>query len=373
MFPELYFFITLIALAIAVYTDLKERMVYNKLTFTLAGIGIVLKAAESYIAQTPMPLFYALAGGIIAYTACYALYRLGVWAGGDVKLVTAIAILNPINYQLIATWIGVAQWPFLAQELPIFGVTLIIYSAFAVLPLGIIMAFSALIKHPQLLKKAIEAVQKKALQLLALGILASGANTIISKFALNDFLVLPIVVIVALLPGKIRVFAIAIAALAGIYLNANAMAQNAIYVTLPLMLGYGLWKLYSESKEKAFKEEIDTQNIEEGMIPENYIVEKNNRIEEVEKPSIKRVINNVMNNRLQIALADFKIEGNVISSPNMAGGLTEDEAKKIRESAKAGLAPEKIKVKKTMAFVPAILLAYILSQIIGDFLWAILA
>jgi len=367
-----YFLISLAGLLIATYTDLKERMVYNKLTYALVIIGFALKAIESYQLNSLEPIQQSAIAGLIAFIAAYFLWKTGVWAGGDVKLVTAIAILNPINYAILAKQISLIQWPFTTTTLPIFPIELIIYSAFAVLPLGIAMSIGTIFKHAKVRTIVAAALREKILTLIGTGILIAGATIILAQLKQEAILVLPILIIAAILPMKIKQAITILIGATGLYFSAEKFAFNFFTTFVPLILIYTLWKIYSESKEYAFKEEIETQKIEEGMIPDCYIVENNGKAELIEGPSIKKVIKNIMNNRMENLLADFKPQGKIISSPNRAGGLTAQEAEKLKAMAQKGAAPKKIFVRKTLAFVPAILIAYLTLQLTGDVLWNII-
>jgi len=364
-----FFSITVIGLLIATYTDLKERMVYNKLTYTLIGLGIGLKIIETIKTQSTEPILTAIAGGVIAFAVAYLLWRLGVWAGGDVKLVTAIAVINPINYAALAGMLSLTNWPFTTINLPIFSISIIIYSALAVFPLGLLMSLTAVTKHPRILEKTIETLKEKAKQIVGLGVLIAGTRIILGQLGVMDFFVLVVLVGMTFLPKKIRLWSTIAIALAGLALNIGDFVLNSVYVILPLLFLYGFWKLYSESKEFAFKQTIQTAKLEEGMIPDKYLVEKGSKVELVERPSIKRVIKNLMNNRIENSLEDFQIKGKIIASPSQAGGITGENVKLLKEKAEKGLAPKKIVVRKTMAFVPAILIAYLALQLTGDLLW----
>jgi Flp pilus assembly protein protease CpaA len=80
---------TVVVLALATFFDLRERRIPDVLTYaaTLLGIAYHLAAGNYsvvlYVAGT--------------FAVAYLLYRLGLWAGGDVKLFTAIAALNPYS------------------------------------------------------------------------------------------------------------------------------------------------------------------------------------------------------------------------------------------------------------------------------------
>ncbi len=365
----IYFFLSIIALLIATYTDLKERMVYNKLTYTLIGTGLGLKIIESIKAESTEPLLFAIAAGAIAFGAAYLLWKLGVWAGGDVKLVTALAIVNPINYGVLANAVQLTEWPFTTIDLPIFSFSIILYSALAVFPLGILMSFTALRKHPEVLGKAFEIMKDKSKNLLGLGVLIAGLKLGIEQLAVTEFLILPALIVVSFLPRKIRHLTVAGVGIAGLILNYETFIMNAAFVFFPLLIGYWLWKLYAETKEYAFKETIKISNLEEGMIPDNYMVQNMKKIELVEGPSIKRVIKNLMNNKIESSLEDFQVKGKIIGSPAQAGGFTDEDVAMLKEKAKQGLCPKEIKIRKTMAFVPAIFIAYIALQLTGDLLW----
>ncbi|MFH1391365.1 MAG: A24 family peptidase [Candidatus Diapherotrites archaeon] len=365
----LYFFLSIIALLIATYTDLKERMVYNKLTYTLIGAGLGLKIIESIKAESIEPLLFAIGAGAIAFGVSYLLWKLGVWAGGDVKLVTALAIVNPVNYAVLANAIQLTNWPFTTIELPIFSFSLILYSALAVFPLGILMSFTALRKHPEIIGKTFEIMKDKSKNLLGLGILIAGLKLSIEQLAVTEFLIFPALIIISALPRKIRYLFVISVGIVGLVLNYEIFIMDAAFVFFPLLIGYWFWKLYNETREYAFKETIKISDLEEGMISDVYMVQKKEKIELVEGPSIKRVIKNLMNNKIESSLEDFQIKGKIIGGPSQAGGFTEEDVAMLKEKAKKGLAPKEIKVRKTMAFVPAIFIAYIALQLTGDFLW----
>ena len=52
-FPIFFFIISVIALIIATFTDLKERIVSNKLTFSLIFGGLILQGIRSLLANDP--------------------------------------------------------------------------------------------------------------------------------------------------------------------------------------------------------------------------------------------------------------------------------------------------------------------------------
>jgi preflagellin peptidase FlaK len=71
------------------YTDLKQGLILDKITYPMIAAGLVLNLFE------PRFLEYFLLAGIV-FTAGYLLYFYGKVGGGDVKLFTAIALLLPV-------------------------------------------------------------------------------------------------------------------------------------------------------------------------------------------------------------------------------------------------------------------------------------
>ncbi len=79
--------IVLIASAISAYTDYKTGMVFDKITYPLIAIGVLLNLLEQQ--------WLGLALGIIVFVFGYAFYFGGKIGGGDVKLFTGIALVLP--------------------------------------------------------------------------------------------------------------------------------------------------------------------------------------------------------------------------------------------------------------------------------------
>ncbi len=82
--------IALLICAIASYTDLKERLIYDKLTYPSIALGFLFAVCDAVIGDFTG---IALAAAIFAFS--YALYFAGKIGGGDVKLFVALALLIP--------------------------------------------------------------------------------------------------------------------------------------------------------------------------------------------------------------------------------------------------------------------------------------
>ena len=76
---------------IAAYIDWKTGLIPNRLTYPAIGLGIVLLALQGSTA------LYGLGVAALVYAMGFLLYKQGQLGGGDVKLLTGIALLLPYN------------------------------------------------------------------------------------------------------------------------------------------------------------------------------------------------------------------------------------------------------------------------------------
>ena len=81
--------------AIASYTDLKNRIISNKITFSLIAIGFLGNGFLAIYFGTIISFFYMCVATLGMFIASYFLYKFKYWGGGDAKLITGIFICNP--------------------------------------------------------------------------------------------------------------------------------------------------------------------------------------------------------------------------------------------------------------------------------------
>ncbi len=85
--------VALVGSSIAVYTDMRWRIIPNKLNYPMIVFGV---AFYLLLGLSKMDLMLAVAGALgagICFAIGYALWLTGGWAGGDVKLFTALGAL----------------------------------------------------------------------------------------------------------------------------------------------------------------------------------------------------------------------------------------------------------------------------------------
>jgi len=96
----IYAAIGIVFFLIASYTDIKRREVPETLTIGLIGTGLFLHLLESLMKSDPGFIISSAYMAVLAFAFSYFLYRIGAWAGGDVKLFTGLGAILPYYGQL---------------------------------------------------------------------------------------------------------------------------------------------------------------------------------------------------------------------------------------------------------------------------------
>ncbi len=113
--------------AIAVYTDLRWRIIPNWLTYSLIGCGILVHLVWGGLNGDWWNAVSGALGAGFAFLLGYALWLTGGWAGGDVKLFTAYGALLPFyqppgTYQLLYPFFITVLFNSLILAVPVIAV-----------------------------------------------------------------------------------------------------------------------------------------------------------------------------------------------------------------------------------------------------------
>ncbi len=314
---------SLAALIIAARSDLRERIVSNRLNSSMLCVGLLGHAAWAVLAGSTGIFLNCLAATISMFLFALVLYKAGVWAGGDVKLFAGLAALNPLNPNILSR-LGFIALPFFAAiELPIFPFTLFVFSIVAMLPYGVFLAMRRLARNRAQGEKIL-----RQLRLFALGFAAAAIGAGVS-------------------------FACGFAA-----------AGNLLLIILMFWAVYFLLRLYAMSKV-LMRKALRISDLQEGMIVAETIVETRSGAERKPEEGVKKLIKYFAANRFEKAI---KQQREVVSS-RKARGVTAEEIKELQGLVRAGKLEDAITVKESAPMVPAVLAAYIALNIIGDFAW----
>jgi preflagellin peptidase FlaK len=355
--------ISIIGLIIATYTDLKERIVPNKLNYGLAIIGLLLYAAQSLIETTLTPIMYSIIGLCFGFFFGWVLWKLGVFAGGDVKLLMALGALNPFTPAIINTQ------SLTAINAPIFPISLFTYSLIAFLPYGLFVLAYKIMKNKEFQKKLAEEMKPKIIEATHASIFTAGMLAAIILFNANTLIIIPALAIWELFKENKKYLTI-FTALTAIMINYTLYAQILagaiiisviLYTTLKIML----------STRKLLSTKIKVKELKEGMIPATSLAWKGKKIIQIQGISIKQIIKYVKEQNTW-ALKEMLVQKKEIISATKARGLNKKELKAVKMLAEKGLIPKTIRIKESMPFVPTMLLGYALCLLAGDAVPAII-
>jgi len=375
-FSFFYFFISLLLLLIGSYTDFKERIISNKLTYSGIAIGILIHLIQSYYSNDYFVVGTAIAVTIATFIASYGLWKIGVWAGGDVKLFTALAALNPFNLGIIRDVIGLKYSLLASISIPIFPLTLFIFSIFSMLPYGALLSINVLKKRNDLRKELIEEMKKRVLQSVQLMMLLVGLNYVLEKF-ISDGIILFVLVIAAIIVSaklneKIRIGISLLLFGFALYSDFMISLQGFITGFVFVFLLYFFLKMFSFSRKYALKKKIKVNELEEGMIPAVSFYEVEGKIIEKKGLSMASIINNIRNNNLEALMQEMHPKGKEIVSNRKAAGIEEKEIELIKKLVSEKKIGSEIEIKLTAPMIPAVLIGYVLVNITGDLIWNIL-
>ena len=106
--------VTILFSILAAFYDIKSSIVPNKLNFSLLFFGIVSNLILSVITNNIKYILASFISMLITYVITYMMWKLNIWAGGDVKLFTAIATVIPsgININILNIFPQLSIYPF---------------------------------------------------------------------------------------------------------------------------------------------------------------------------------------------------------------------------------------------------------------------
>jgi archaeal preflagellin peptidase FlaK len=368
MIQGFFFIVTFTALLLSAYTDIQKRIVPPLITHTMIFGGLFLQTIYVFVFNDYSLFFPALITVTVTFAVSYFLWKTGFWAGGDVKLFTGIAVLNPFNYAIIGTFLFGNNSLIAPISSPVFPFTLFLFSLFAVFPIGAAMAMKTVAKNRQIQKEIGAESKKIFINIVRIAFVLIAAGYVLGLAGLPQLLVLLIVVALAFQKEIVKNAFFFISLIVSFYAHHTNALIIAVGIIVPLFVFYFLIRFFLISRKHTFSFEKKITHLKEGEIPQETIFEKNGEIIRVQ-PSIVTIINYLKSNRLgllsEIIFPKEKIFANALS----AAGVTEEQLKMLRKAVEEKKIEDKIMVKKSVPFVPAVLVAYIALQIMGDFFW----
>lgn len=373
--PFICIIIAIIACLYASYSDLKSGVIRNKLTFPLIAIGIVLNAY--YILTSVGDIWLLIKVLIIVafiFLLGYILWKMGAWAGGDVKLFTAIAALIPfyavplyppiVNYQILG-------WQFPLMAVYPFPFTLIINSILSMLPFLLIFVLYIAVKtKPHLLGQLFSPIQNYKANFVLTLVVTSAVTltyTLTTQFKIQIILLSLILVyllslIISKIPNKVKAVLISVVTVYALITNVWVTISGIILVFISIVVIEIVKKLLTSVSKEALQDDYKIDELKEGMIPAYNLYENDEKAYVDNKSFFSRIKKALSSG--DISKLNTPSDKLIVTS--MAAGLSEEDIKTLKELKDKGKLEDKFKIKKGVPFAPSILIGLLISLLLGD-------
>jgi preflagellin peptidase FlaK len=367
--PLLCTFIAIIACLYASYTDLKSGIIPNKLTFPLIGIGLVLNGFYAFMTGNIWLMIYALIFTAVIFALGYLFWKLGAWAGGDVKLFTALAALLPfypaiINYNIYGISFPItASYPF--------PLSIIINSILAILPFLLIFIFYIVLRKKPYLMDELTAPIKNYRKNIVLTLVITSAATltlIITPYLpfqiilISLILIYLLTLIISKLPNMVKAVFVSVLTVFALYSNLTLTISSVIVLFILLTAVEIIKKLLITVNKKALQDDYEIKDLKEGMIPAYNIYQRNDEIYIDDKGLSDKIRESIQKGNI-VSLSEPK--GKLLVS-TMAAGLFKDDIELLNKLHNENKISNKFRIKKGVPFAPSIFIGLLVSLFIGD-------
>jgi len=367
--PLLATIIAILASVYASYTDITKGIIPNRLTFPLIGVGMILNGIYAILIGD---LWYLILGLIITgviFGLGYIFWKMGAWAGGDVKLFTALAALLPfypavVSYQVFShTFPMEAAYPF--------PFTVIINSILSMLPfLLIYVLFVAMRTKPHLLGELLSPIKEWQKNLVTTLLITSAVTISVLVVQVINYpnlilyliLIYLLVFLISKLPKYVKAGLIAVAVFYSFYTYFQVTLMGIITLLLTLIAIGMVRKLLTSVSREALQDDYPVEGLEEGMILAYKLYQTNGEVEWDEKGFFTKIKETFAKKDLTLI---SRPPGKLVIS-SLAAGLTKDDIKLLKKLRKEGKIKEEVRIKRGVPFAPSILIGLLLSLFIGD-------
>lgn len=344
-----------ICCTVAAYTDVKFQVIPNKINFLTLISGVILVTIFYILKNDAYGLLFYYVSIITVFTISYVIWRLGIWAGGDVKLFTAISSVLITDFLMIIPSFNVVSisFPYDVASILVPTFLVIFNSLLSVIPMTVIYITIIILKDKPYLIKRINLKNIFNESLLSLSSLLY-ANLIISFLDIH----MPYLKIILLILFTIMTYKI----INRKYISIIAITAMIVYqITQPnipifleeIIIFNTILFIKTLIKEKIIKdaltENININKLKEGMILAYPLKKTNYTYTFDKKYNIKTRLLNDKNNIINLK----------------ASGLTKKDMETLKEINKKQTL-FKVPIKKAIPFAPFILAGLITTLTLGN-------
>ncbi len=367
--PLMAVIISVIACIYASYSDLRWGVIPNKLTFPLMGVGLLLNAVYYLMTGSILLLLGTFIITLLIFVFGYIFWKMGAWAGGDVKLFTALAALIPFYPALINYHILNINFPITASY-P-FPLTLIINSILAMFPFLLIYVSYIVIKNkPHLISELIAPIKDYRNNIVLTLVITSSVTLsfYITHYLLFQILILLLILsylfsfLISKLPNRLKAVLVSVVTVFALIENLQVTILGIIVLFVILTLFEVVKVLLTRVSGEALQDNYPTRELKEGMIPAYNLYQKDDEIYFDTEKFTDKIRTSVKTRDLtQLNNTHGKLLIN-----NQAAGLNSEDILLLKKLVSEGKIKDNYRVKKGVPFAPSILIGLLISLFIGD-------
>lgn len=382
--PLITIIIALLACLYASYTDIKKGIIPNKLTFPLIAFGLILNGIYAFmLGEIWYIIICAVVTGIV-FVLGYLFWKMGAWAGGDVKLFTAIAALIPF-YAFPPFYPALISYHILGVPFPLeasypFPLTLIINSILSILPFLLIYVFYIVIKtKPHLIGELITPIKDYKKNIVLTLVITSAVTitlfitqeshfqsimqqTPIQIIVVSLILIYILSMLISKLPNQVKAVFVSLFTVAALFYNFQITISSIVVLFISITIIEFVRKLLTSISKEALQDDYPLEELEEGMIPAYNLYQRDNEIYVDDKSLTAKLMESFS-----------KRDPSLLTTPpgkrlvgTLAAGLSSDDIKLLKKLNSENKISSKFRVKKGVPFAPSILIGLLISLFIGD-------
>ncbi|MFH1442708.1 MAG: A24 family peptidase [Candidatus Micrarchaeota archaeon] len=336
-------FALLLFIALVFYFDLKSRIIPDPINFFFMFLAIALTIFQyrfdiDFLLSQFAPFF------LLNFAFAYFLYRLGVWAGGDVKFFTAIMAFMPLygDFRMLAA-------------IPVF-----LLSAFLLIPITLLYHLDDLL----LLRRDFHRIFVNSIVSAGRGtVLSFSALFIISRF--SEAYSSPLLVIFfILLSFLIRIpfkFALPLMLLGLLFFRLNDYLSLLLFLFFAGLVLHLMQRSFSMIFKRILTKPVLVSKLRIGDIPaETYFLRRKKLETWSAKDALRHAAALIEKGKalsFEAAMDALKPKGTIIADSLKAAGVSLSEIKELKR-----LRVKQILVKESLPFAPVIAAAFLLYK-----------
>ncbi|CDG65275.1 putative protein MTH_421 [Methanobacterium sp. MB1] len=368
--PLITAMVAIVACLYASYTDLKSGIIPNKLTFPLIAIGLVLNGIYAFLmGEIWIIISCAVITGII-FVLGYLLWKMGAWAGGDVKLFTALAALIPFNPLLVS-------YQLFQVPLPVLGIypfplTVIINSILSILPFILIYVIYTVFKYKrELIDELTAPVRNYRKNIVQALVITSAVNIslFITQLTHLQIILISLIMIylfstlISKLPSKVKAVVVSVVIVVALFYYFQVTLVSIVILFVSINIVKTVIKLLGSVSKKALQDDVPLDKLREGMIPAYNVYQQDDDEIFVDDKSFTQKLKESFKNK----------DPSLITTPQgkrlvgtLAAGLTDKDIDLLKKLNQEDKIPDEFRIKKGVPFAPSIFIGLIISLFIGD-------